>query len=80
MAVVGYDDEKHAFRVANSWSSRWGDNGFLWISEDYVAKDTLEAWGFAPTGIRARALTQGHHKIYDYGFLQIEQPDAAGSR
>ncbi len=34
MCVVGYDDSKEAFKVRNSWSASWGDNGYLWIGYD----------------------------------------------
>lgn len=51
MLVVGYDDTKKAFKVMNSWGTKWGDNGFAWIDytyfpnvvkEGYVAKDATE--------------------------------------
>jgi C1A family cysteine protease len=35
MLVVGYDDDKNAFKVVNSWGINWGNNGFVWI--DYKA-------------------------------------------
>jgi hypothetical protein len=35
MVVVGYDDNRKAFRLMNSWGSAWGDNGFMWI--DYAS-------------------------------------------
>lgn len=35
MLVVGYDDEKNAFKAVNSWGKDWGNNGFVWI--DYKA-------------------------------------------
>ena len=50
MLVVGYDNEKNAFKVMNSWGKGWGDNGFAWIDYDlfpqvimygFVAKDAL---------------------------------------
>jgi hypothetical protein len=33
MCVVGYDDNKFggAFRIVNSWTSNWADNGFCWV-------------------------------------------------
>ncbi|WP_295796241.1 C1 family peptidase [Mucilaginibacter sp.] len=33
MAIVGYDDhiEGGAFRIMNSWGTKWGDGGFVWI-------------------------------------------------
>jgi hypothetical protein len=36
LAVVGYDDDRQAFRIINSWSTKWGDEGFAWISYDYM--------------------------------------------
>lgn len=50
MLVVGYDDDRSAFRVLNSWGRNWGDGGFYWldysffphvVNEAYVAKDDL---------------------------------------
>lgn len=38
MVVCGYDDHKGsngAFRIANSWGTGWGDNGYIWIDQDY---------------------------------------------
>ncbi len=34
MLIVGYDDNKQAFKVRNSWSEDWGDAGYLWMSYD----------------------------------------------
>jgi Papain family cysteine protease/Domain of unknown function (DUF4384) len=39
MCVIGYDDDVAggAFRVLNSWSTSWGDNGMVWIKyPDFV--------------------------------------------
>ncbi len=36
MLLVGYDDERNAFRVRNSWGSDgWGDKGSIWIDYDF---------------------------------------------
>ena len=51
MLVVGYDDDRNAFRVLNSWGTGWGDHGYYWldytlfpkvVSEAFVAKDALD--------------------------------------
>jgi uncharacterized caspase-like protein len=34
LVIVGYDESKGAFRVLNSWSTRWADGGYGWISYD----------------------------------------------
>lgn len=38
MALTGYDDEKHAFRLRNSWGERWGDKGSIWVDYDFFMK------------------------------------------
>lgn len=60
MVVVGYDDtiwtdingngsvdpgEKGAFRVANSWGTGWGENGFGWLAYDALNRVTsVSGW------------------------------------
>ncbi|MDV6333066.1 C1 family peptidase [Asticcacaulis sp. 201] len=45
MLVVGYDNQKGAFEVMNSWGTNWGASsppearGFAWISYDTVLRD-----------------------------------------
>ena len=50
MILVGYDDDRGAFKVMNSWGKQWGNGGFGWISyaaftqtvrEAYVAQDVV---------------------------------------
>lgn len=31
LCVVGYDDQRAAFEVMNSWGKSWGEQGFTWI-------------------------------------------------
>ena len=44
MVVVGYDDNKNAFHVINSWSRNWGDNGYGWIDYAYFPTAVREAY------------------------------------
>jgi Papain family cysteine protease len=44
MAIVGYDDNKGAFKVMNSWSTTWGENGFGWISYDVFLLQAKELY------------------------------------
>ena len=54
VTVVGYDSDKKAFLMVNSWSEKWGNKGFLWLSEDFIKNNALEAWGQRPGGPVAR--------------------------
>lgn len=47
MAIVGADDARQAFLVANSWGTGWAQQGFCWVSYDALA--TLDPRGEATT-------------------------------
>jgi len=34
MVIVGYDDDKRAFKLLNSWGENWGDKGYIWVDYD----------------------------------------------
>lgn len=44
MVVVGYDDNKQAYKIFNSWGTSWGDNGFGWISYPLFESKVREAY------------------------------------
>ncbi|HUU85220.1 MAG TPA: C1 family peptidase, partial [Phycisphaerae bacterium] len=52
MAVVGYDDTRGAYRIMNSWSSQWGDNGFMWMAYETFEATAYEAYSTEPRGDR----------------------------
>jgi hypothetical protein len=41
VVIVGYDNEKNAFKILNSWNTDWGEGGYAWISYDKLS-DVLE--------------------------------------
>lgn len=43
MTVIGYDDDLAAFELMNSFGSRWGQNGFIWIEYDDFAEFARQA-------------------------------------
>ena len=43
MTIVGYDDSKQAFRIANSWGTGWADNGYMWIDYNYMVNTFIQA-------------------------------------
>ncbi|MCF0070804.1 C1 family peptidase [Dyadobacter sp. CY261] len=41
VTVIGYDDEVNAFKLANSYGTKWGANGFFWMRyPEFVAYAT----------------------------------------
>lgn len=45
MVIVGYDRNKSAFKVRNSWGKDFGVNGYCWMHEDYIAwRGTNSFW------------------------------------
>lgn len=44
MVLVGYDDDRQAFRLQNSWGQNWGDQGHAWISYDTFKRDAMDAY------------------------------------
>ena len=39
MLVTKYDDNLKSFLVLNSWGTKWGDNGYHYMSYRYVCSD-----------------------------------------
>lgn len=48
VTLVGYDDERQAFKLINSWGTWWGNGGFGWISYRAFAKDVPRAYVMRP--------------------------------
>lgn len=44
MKIVGYDDEKSVFIVANSWGNSWGQSGYCEIPYAYIEKYASDFW------------------------------------
>ena len=44
IAVVGYDDDRRAFLVINSWGTAWGDGGYAWIAYDVWSSIVREGY------------------------------------
>lgn len=41
VCAVGYDQTRRAFLCRNSWGTGWGEQGYFWISFDYVCNPLL---------------------------------------
>ena len=52
MACVGYDDSLGAFRIMNSWTTQWGDSGFMWMAYETFEATVFEVYSQLPTDQR----------------------------
>lgn len=46
--ITGWDNQKKAWRVLNSWGTKWGEGGFMWIAWDSNNIGQWAAWIKAP--------------------------------
>lgn len=60
MTIIGYDDNKYggAFQIMNSWSSLWGENGYIWVSYDDWALFNYKAFWLDIGLVRLEILTK----------------------
>ena len=48
VTLVGWDDEKQAWLIKNSWGTWWGDDGYMWIRYGANSIGYAAAWVKAP--------------------------------
>jgi C1A family cysteine protease len=44
MCVVGYDDDRGAFEIINSWGRKWGNGGFIWVPYKVFVDFVMESY------------------------------------
>jgi len=44
MCVVGYDDNRGAFELINSWGRKWGNGGFIWVPYTVFVNFVIESY------------------------------------
>jgi len=45
IAVIGYDQQRRAYRIRNSWGAKWGQGGYAWLP---FSHPIVEAWAVTP--------------------------------
>ncbi|MBI1780900.1 MAG: peptidase C1A papain [Sphingobacteriales bacterium] len=71
MCVVGYDDKKYggAFLLMNSWTAKWGNNGFAWVRYPDFKYFVREAYGLEPMHKQNEAYSPFSCEV---GLVQVE--------
>ncbi|MFH1492016.1 MAG: C1 family peptidase [Candidatus Omnitrophota bacterium] len=44
ICAIGYDDRKKVIKFKNSWSDKWGQNGYGFLPYAYVERYMMDAW------------------------------------
>ena len=44
ITLVGWDDDKQAWLIKNSWGPKWGEKGFMWINYSTNKIGSYSAW------------------------------------
>ena len=46
VALIGYNDERKAFKIRNSWGTQWGDKGYGYLPYEYLNQGLMtDIWG-----------------------------------
>lgn len=43
MVVVGYDDNRNAFKLMNSWGTSWANAGYIWMDYELTKRNIIQA-------------------------------------
>jgi Papain family cysteine protease len=77
MLCVGYSDKLGAFKLMNSWSTDFGNQGFIWVDYQLFRQTTLEAYysTLIPAGVN---LVKANIKETRKGPIHQIKPQEAG--
>lgn len=77
ISIVGWDDEKEAWLVRNTWGPTWGDDGYFWVSykDTEVDKKCVSFNSFISTKEIDNVYTYSKTgSTGDFGFVQANKP------
>jgi cathepsin L len=75
VAVVGWDESKHAWLIKNSWGTDWGIGGFAWVDYDSDKIGDAAAWVDVPD--KEYPLPAQYYSVVNgqVAILEKEKPD-----
>jgi cathepsin L len=59
VVIVGWDDDKKAWLLRNSWGTRWGMDGYMWIEYGSNRIGEYSAWAMAVPDDKLKGHDQG---------------------
>ncbi|GIU69049.1 MAG: hypothetical protein KatS3mg002_0285 [Candidatus Woesearchaeota archaeon] len=65
VCLVGYDRERQLFKFKNSWGSRWGENGYGYLSYRYINDFMIDAWVMEDISVKLEWVKQGINPIVE---------------
>jgi len=66
MILCGYDDSKGsngAFRVVNSWGNTWGDNGYIWVDQNFFVTEDFCFAAFVASNSKSNPDDDGDNEV-----------------
>ena len=63
VCVVGYDDKTSLVKFKNSWSPWWGENGYGYLSYDYIRDFMWDAWASEDLSV-TRDMLKGTRSLF----------------
>lgn len=46
IVLVAYDEQRKLFKFANDWGKSWGDQGYGYLTEEYLQNHSSDCWSF----------------------------------
>ena len=63
ICVVGYDNKKKRFKFKNSWGKSWGQNGYGYLSYNYIRKYMWDAWACKDLSVTKKMIKKARKLI-----------------
>lgn len=71
ITLVGWDDDKKAWRIKNSWSTGWGEGGYMWI--EYGSNQVGYGAAWVQANAAAPACDDAPSELAQTQFMFVDQ-------